>query len=107
MEHSAAVVARQPGFDEPRAFAALAGLGEEMDIGVRAMRVLVPQLERPCGDAAAHTELTRLGMRSAEGREEPPVLAVARSEPPAQREAGGVVVRAAAEAVQAEGAERE
>src|SRR3954463_5263245 len=103
MEHAAAVVSRQPGFDESSAFVALARLGEEMDIGMRAVRVLAPQLERACGDAAARGKLARFGVRPAEVREKPPVLPVLRCEAPAQREARSVVVRAAAEAVQAEG----
>ena len=107
VQGAAGFIAGEPILDEPLAVPAGAGLYEVMDVRMCAVGVLAAQRERALGEAAAGVENAGFGMRPAEVREEPPVLAVVPRHPAAEGEPGRVVVRAPAESVQAEGAQSE
>src|SRR5262249_27289584 len=65
------------------------------------------QLERALGEAPAGVESASFGMRPSEVRKKPPIVVVVSCHPAAERQPRRVVIGAAAESVQAEGAQSE
>ena len=107
VQETLAVMRRQPLRDEFAAGFHVALLEHRMRQAMRGIGVGRSQLHRAFAQGPSFAQVSGFGMRPAEIAGEPPVLAVMRGVTQADRELGGVMVGAARECVEAEGAEQQ